>query len=88
MPNRRGKCLSYIARLPNVENELNPLIQPCGQSSAVGVLLVTADRGLAGGFNANVIRRTAAVYAGAATGGRGGGSCDGGAQGAGLAIAL
>ncbi len=54
------EVLSYIARLPNVEsNELNPLIQsrPIKRS---GVLLVTGDRGLAGGFNANVLRRLAA----------------------------
>jgi F-type H+-transporting ATPase subunit gamma len=54
------EVLSYIARLPNIENNaLNPLIQsrPIKRS---GVLLVTGDRGLAGGFNANVLRRLAA----------------------------
>ncbi len=52
------EVLTYIARLPNLETELNPLIQirPVNRS---GILLVTADRGLAGGFNANVIRRAA-----------------------------
>lgn len=53
------EVLSYIARLPNVESStLNPLIQarPVKRS---GVLLVTGDRGLAGGFNANVLRRLA-----------------------------
>ena len=53
------EVLSYIARLPNLENELNPLIQPRAQIKRVGILLVTGDRGLAGGFNANVIRRAA-----------------------------
>ena len=53
------EVLSYIARLPNVENELNSLIQPREKIKRVGILLVTADRGLAGGFNANVIRRLA-----------------------------
>ncbi len=48
------EVLSYIARLPNIENELNPLVK------RTGILLITADRGLAGGFNANVIRRAAA----------------------------
>ncbi len=53
-----SEVLSYIARLPSVENELDPLIQ--GRPvSRVGILLVTADRGLAGGFNANVIRTAA-----------------------------
>jgi F-type H+-transporting ATPase subunit gamma len=52
------EVLSYIARLPAVENELTPLIQ--GRPvQRVGILLITADRGLAGGFNANVIRRAA-----------------------------
>jgi F-type H+-transporting ATPase subunit gamma len=55
------EVLSYIARLPNLENELDPLIQPRAQIKRVGILLVTADRGLAGGFNANIIRR-AALY--------------------------
>lgn len=53
------EVLSYIARLPNVENEFNSLIQPRAQVKRCGILLVTADRGLAGGFNANVIRRAA-----------------------------
>lgn len=55
------EVLSYIARLPNVDNELSQLIQPRAQIKRVGILLVTGDRGLAGGFNANVIRQ-AAVY--------------------------
>ncbi|GIV77201.1 ATP synthase F1 subunit gamma [Litorilinea aerophila] len=53
------EVLSYIARLPNIENELNPLIQS-RPVKRTGILLITADRGLAGGFNANVIRRAAA----------------------------
>lgn len=53
------EVLTYIARLPNLENELNPLIRPRAQVKRVGILLVTADRGLAGGYNANIIRRAA-----------------------------
>jgi F-type H+-transporting ATPase subunit gamma len=53
------EVLSYIARLPNMENEFNSLIKPRDPIRRCGVLLVTADRGLAGGFNANVIRRAA-----------------------------
>ena len=53
-----NEVLSYIARLPSVENELDPLIQ-IRPVKRVGVLLVTADRGLAGGFNSNVIRHAA-----------------------------
>lgn len=55
------EVLSYIARLPAIEDTLSPLIQQRATINRVGILLVTADRGLAGGFNANVIRR-AALY--------------------------
>jgi F-type H+-transporting ATPase subunit gamma len=53
------EVLSYIARLPALESDLNPLVQPRPAIKRVGLLLVTADRGLAGGFNANVIRKAA-----------------------------
>ncbi|MCC6168402.1 MAG: ATP synthase F1 subunit gamma [Caldilineaceae bacterium] len=53
------EVLSYIARLPNVENNaLNPMIQPRTVRRS-GILLITGDRGLAGGFNANILRRLA-----------------------------
>lgn len=52
------EVLSYVARLPTVERELDPLIHPRPVKTA-GVILVTGDRGLAGGFNANVIRTAA-----------------------------
>ena len=52
------EVLAYIARLPNVENELAPLIRP-RPVKRVGILLITADRGLAGGFTANVLRTLA-----------------------------
>lgn len=51
--------LSYIANLAG--NESHPMIQPRAVVKRVGIMLVTADRGLAGGFNANVIRRAAAL---------------------------
>lgn len=47
--------LHYVARLPRADNELDPLIHPREVKKAA-IILVTADRGLAGGFNANVIR--------------------------------
>ncbi len=53
------EVLSYIARLPALEDQLDVLIQPRPEIRRVGILLVTADRGLAGGFNANVIRTAA-----------------------------
>ena len=52
------EVLSYIARLTSTESELNPLIHP-RPVKRVGILLVTGDRGLAGGFNANILRRCA-----------------------------
>jgi F-type H+-transporting ATPase subunit gamma len=53
------EVLSYIARLPNIDTDLNPLIQK-RPVKRTGIVLITADRGLAGGFNANVIRQAAA----------------------------
>jgi F-type H+-transporting ATPase subunit gamma len=53
------EVLSYIARLTSAESDLNPLIKP-RPVKRVGILLITADRGLAGGFTANVLRYTAA----------------------------
>ncbi|MCX6045096.1 MAG: ATP synthase F1 subunit gamma [Chloroflexi bacterium] len=53
------EVLSYIARLTNVESEMNALIKPRATIKRIGVVLITADRGLAGGFNANVIRKAA-----------------------------
>jgi F-type H+-transporting ATPase subunit gamma len=53
------EVLSYIARLKS-EISLNPLLQQRTAIKRIGIVLVTADRGLAGGFNANVIRRAAA----------------------------
>jgi F-type H+-transporting ATPase subunit gamma len=52
------EVLTYIARLPTLETELNSLVQNRPVSRTC-ILLITADRGLAGGFNANVIRQTA-----------------------------
>ncbi len=53
------EVLSYIARL-NSGEAMNPLITPRIEVKKVGIILITADRGLAGGFNANVLRRNAA----------------------------
>lgn len=50
--------LAYIANLAG--NETHPLLQP-RPVKRVGVMLVTADRGLAGGFNMNVIKRAATL---------------------------
>lgn len=53
------EVLSYIARLKGTESNLTPLLQQRATIKRVGLILVTADRGLAGGFNANIIRRAA-----------------------------
>ena len=53
------EVLSYIARLTNAESEMSALIKPRATIKRIGVVLITADRGLAGGFNANVIRKAA-----------------------------
>ncbi len=53
-----SEVLSYIARLPSIDSELDALIQ-IRPTKRVGILLVTADRGLAGGFTSNVLRLTA-----------------------------
>jgi F-type H+-transporting ATPase subunit gamma len=50
------EVLSYIARLPNVDSALSPLLRERQSVKRVGLLLITADRGLAGGLNANIIR--------------------------------
>lgn len=51
--------LAYIAHLAG--SETHPMLQPRAVVKRVGIMLVTADRGLAGGFNANVIRRAATL---------------------------
>ncbi|MBI3960255.1 MAG: ATP synthase F1 subunit gamma [Chloroflexi bacterium] len=53
------EVLSYIARLNTTEGGLDALINERAAIKRVGILLVTADRGLAGGFNANIIRTAA-----------------------------
>jgi F-type H+-transporting ATPase subunit gamma len=55
------EVLSYIARMAGTERSASVLIQPRATIKRVGVVLVTADRGLAGGFNASVIRHAAAL---------------------------
>ena len=53
------EVLSHIARMTGVEDQYGHLLRPRPNIKRVGILLVTADRGLAGGFNANIIRRAA-----------------------------
>jgi F-type H+-transporting ATPase subunit gamma len=48
---------NVAARVPT---ESHPLLQSHAEVKAVHLLLVTADRGLCGGYNSNLIRKTAA----------------------------
>lgn len=54
------EVLSDIARLHSSGGTMDALITPRAEIQRVGVVLITADRGLAGGFNANVLRQNAA----------------------------
>ncbi len=54
------EVLSHIARLQSSGGTMDALITPRAEIKRVGVILITADRGLAGGFNANVLRQNAA----------------------------
>ncbi|MBI4438029.1 ATP synthase F1 subunit gamma [Candidatus Uhrbacteria bacterium] len=50
---------STVTRLSGrVEEQLHPLLRSHAQVKRVLLLLITSDRGLAGGFNVNVIRKT------------------------------
>lgn len=53
------EVLTFIAQLPAVDSSLSNLMRPREEVKRVGILLVSADRGLAGGLNANVIREAA-----------------------------
>src|SRR5512136_290699 len=52
------EVLTYLARLRPIAAAEHPLLQQ-RELQRVGVLLITADRGLAGAYNGNIIRRTA-----------------------------
>ena len=54
------EVLSHIARLQSSGGTMDALITTRAEIKRVGVILITADRGLAGGFNANVLRQNAA----------------------------
>ena len=54
------EVLSDIARLHSSGVAMDALITSRAEIKRVGVILITADRGLAGGFNANVLRQNAA----------------------------
>jgi F-type H+-transporting ATPase subunit gamma len=51
-----GKIISHLKG--HVDTGLHPLFQVRDEVKAVLLVVVTADRGLAGGFNSNIIKRT------------------------------
>jgi F-type H+-transporting ATPase subunit gamma len=52
------EVLTYLARLRNSTASEHPLLQQ-RPVNKVGLLLITADRGLAGAYNSNIIRKAA-----------------------------
>jgi F-type H+-transporting ATPase subunit gamma len=49
--------IGQIARYVQVDLSLNPLLKNHGEIKKVAVIALTADRGLCGAFNSNIIRR-------------------------------
>ncbi len=52
------EVLAYVATEPGRSKHLHPLLEKRDNVKAVGIVLYTSDRGLAGAFNSNIIRRT------------------------------
>lgn len=50
--------MQYVATEPGRSKLLHPLLEERSQVNALAVVLYTADRGLAGAYNVNVIRKT------------------------------
>jgi F-type H+-transporting ATPase subunit gamma len=52
------EVLTYVATEPGRSKILHPLLEERSQVRNIAVVLYTADRGLAGAYNVNIIRRT------------------------------
>ncbi len=52
------EVLTYVATEPGRSKHLHPLLEERETVNAVAVILFTSDRGLAGAYNVNVIRKT------------------------------
>lgn len=52
------EVLKYVATEPGGGKNLHPLLEARQEVNAIAVVLYTADRGLAGAYNVNVIRKT------------------------------
>lgn len=57
------EVLAHLAAQPQLEGALHPLLQQREPPRKIAVIHITADRGLCGGLNANVNRRTGAFIA-------------------------
>src|SRR5919202_1231936 len=52
------EVLSFVATEPGRSKHLHPLLEERDRINAIGIVLFTADRGLAGAYNTNVMRKT------------------------------
>lgn len=52
------EVLRYVATEPGRSKNLHPLLEERGEVKAIAIVLYTGDRGLAGAYNVNVIRKT------------------------------
>lgn len=52
------EVLKYVATEPGGGKNLHPLLEERAQVNNVAIVLYTADRGLAGAYNVNIIRKT------------------------------
>ncbi len=52
------EVMQYVAAEPGRSKNLNPLLEKRPDVKSIAVVLYTADRGLAGAYNVNVIRKT------------------------------
>jgi F-type H+-transporting ATPase subunit gamma len=50
------EILQHLSTQPGPKNRLHPLLEARPEVRAIGLVLITADRGLAGGYNTNVVR--------------------------------
>lgn len=52
------EVMEYVATEPGRSRMLHPLLEERSQVRAIGIVLYSADRGLAGAYNINIIRKT------------------------------
>jgi F-type H+-transporting ATPase subunit gamma len=52
------EVLAYVSTEPGATKNLHPLLEARSEVKSIAVVLYTADRGLAGAYNVNIIRKT------------------------------